>query len=114
MVAVEHGIRRLEKLPLSLRLIREIHGKLMAGVRGNVATPGEFRCTQNWIGQAGSTPATATYIPPPPAEMTASLNQLEKFLHETVLPPLVQVALVHYQFEATSAARSRSLGTWAK
>jgi Fic family protein len=100
VIALEHGIRRLEKLPLSLRLIREIHGKLMAGVRGNVATPGEFRRSQNWIGQAGSTPATATYIPPPPAEMTASLNHLEKFLHETVLPPLVQVALVHYQFEA--------------
>jgi Fic family protein len=100
VVALEHGIRRLEKLPLSLRLIREIHGKLMGGVRGNVATPGEFRRSQNWIGQAGSTPATATYIPPPPAEMTACLGDLERFLHETVLPPLVQVALVHYQFEA--------------
>lgn len=100
VVALEHGIRRLEKLPLSLRLIREIHGKLMGGVRGDVATPGEFRRSQNWIGQAGSTPATATYIPPPPAEMTACLGDLERFLHETVLPPLVQVALVHYQFEA--------------
>jgi Fic family protein len=100
VVALEHGIRRLEKLPLSLRLIREIHGKLMAGVRGNVATPGEFRRSQNWIGQAGSTPATATYIPPPPAEMMACLGDLERFLHETVLPPLVQVALAHYQFEA--------------
>jgi Fic family protein len=100
VVALEHGIRRLEKLPLSLRLIREIHGKLMGGVRGNVATPGEFRRSQNWIGQAGSTPATATYIPPPPAEMTACLGDLERFLHETILPPLVQVALVHYQFEA--------------
>jgi Fic family protein len=100
VVALEHGIRRLEKSPLSLRLIREIHGKLMGGVRGNVATPGEFRRSQNWIGQAGSTPATATYIPPPPAEMTACLGDLERFLHETVLPPLVQVALVHYQFEA--------------
>jgi len=100
VIALEHGILRLEKLPLSLRLIREIHGKLMAGVRGNVATPGEFRCSQNWIGQAGSTPATAAYIPPPPVDMTACLDHLEKFLHETVLPPLVQVALVHYQFEA--------------
>ena len=100
VVALEHGLRRLEKLPLSLRLIREIHGKLMAGVRGNVATPGEFRRSQNWIGQAGSTPATATYIPPPPAEMAACLGDLDRFLHETVLPPLVQVALVHYQFEA--------------
>jgi len=100
VVALEHGIRRLEKLPLSLRLIREIHGKLMGGVRGNVATPGEFRRSQNWIGQAGSTPATAAYIPPPPAEMTACLGDLERFLHETVLPPLVQIALVHYQFEA--------------
>ena len=100
VVALEHGLRRLEKLPLSLRLIREIHGKLMAGVRGNVATPGEFRRSQNWVGQAGSTPATATYIPPPPAEMTACLGDLERFLHETALPPLVQVALAHYQFEA--------------
>jgi Fic family protein len=100
VVALEHGTHRLERLPLSLRLIREIHGKLMAGVRGNVATPGEFRRSQNWIGQAGSTPATATYIPPPPAEMTACLGDLERFLHETVLPPLVQVALAHYQFEA--------------
>jgi len=100
VVALEHGLRRLEKLPLSLRLIREIHGKLMAGVRGNVATPGEFRRSQNWVGQAGSTPATAAYIPPPPAEMTACLGDLERFLHETALPPLVQVALAHYQFEA--------------
>jgi Fic family protein len=100
VVALEHGLRRLEKLPLSLRLIREMHGKLMAGVRGDIATPGEFRRSQNWIGQAGSTPATATYIPPPPAEMTACLGDLERFLHETVLPPLVQVALAHYQFEA--------------
>ncbi len=100
VVALEHGLRRLEKLPLSLRLIREIHGKLMAGVRGDIATPGEFRRSQNWVGQAGSTPATAAYIPPPPAEMTACLNDLERFLHETVLPPLVQVALAHYQFEA--------------
>ena len=72
----------------------------MAGVRGNVATPGEFRRSRNWIGQAGSTPATAAYIPPPPVDMTACLDHLERFLHETVLPPLVQVALVHYQFEA--------------
>jgi Fic family protein len=100
VVALEHGLRRLEELPLSLRLIREMHGKLMAGVRGDIATPGEFRRSQNWIGQAGSTPATATYIPPPPAEMTACLGDLERFLHETVLPPLVQVALAHYQFEA--------------
>ena len=100
VVALEHGIRRLKKLPMSLRLIREVHGKLMEGVRGNIATPGEFRRTQNWIGQAGSTLATATYIPPPPAEMKECLADLERFLHETVLPPLVQVALAHYQFEA--------------
>ncbi|MDA8120957.1 MAG: Fic family protein [Deltaproteobacteria bacterium] len=100
VAALEYGLRRLKKLPLSLRLIREVHGKLMTGVRGNVATPGEFRRSQNWIGQAGSTPATATYIPPPPAEMKECLADLERFLHETVLPPLVQVALAHYQFEA--------------
>jgi Fic family protein len=100
VAALEYGLRRLKKLPLSLRLIREVHGKLMTGVRGNVTTPGEFRRSQNWIGQAGSTPATATYIPPPPAEMKECLADLERFLHETVLPPLVQVALAHYQFEA--------------
>jgi Fic family protein len=100
VAALEHGIRLLKKLPLSTRLIREIHGKLMRGVRGNAATPGEFRRSQNWIGRAGSTLATASYIPPPPEALASCMGELEKFLHDQSLPPLVQVALAHYQFEA--------------
>lgn len=100
VVALEHGIRRLETLPLSLRLIRELHARLMEGVRGNQATPGEFRRSQNWIGAPGSTLANATYIPPPPHEMNECLDRFEKFLHERMLPPLVQIGLAHSQFEA--------------
>jgi Fic family protein len=100
VVALEHGIQLLKKLPLSLRLIREIHGKLMHGVRGGHATPGEFRRSQNWIGRPGSTLATATYVPPHPDDLMDCLGALEKFLHDRSLPPLVQIALAHYQFEA--------------
>ncbi len=100
VVALEYGLKRLKALPLSLRLIRELHARLMDGVRGTQATPGEFRRTQNWIGPPGATPATARYIPPPPAEMMECLRAWERFLHETALPPLVQIALAHYQFEA--------------
>jgi len=100
VAALEHGVRLLKKLPLSTRLIREIHGKLMRGIRGNAATPGEFRRSQNWIGRPGSTLATASYIPPPPEALAPCMSELEKFLHDQSLPPLVQVALAHYQFEA--------------
>lgn len=101
IVALEHGIERLPKLPLSLRLVREIHAKLMKGVRGDKATPGEFRRTQNWIGPEGSTPATAAYVPPPANEMHACLDNWEKFLHQRdTMPDLVQCALMHEQFEA--------------
>lgn len=101
VVALEHGIQRLPKLPLSLRLVREIHAKLMKGVRGDRATPGEFRRSQNWIGAQGSTPATAAYVPPPVAEMKDCLANWEKFLHERdKMPDLVQCALMHEQFEA--------------
>jgi Fic family protein len=72
----------------------------MTGVRGDRATPGEFRRTQNWVGPAGATPETASYVPPPPEELMACLGPWEKFLHERALPPLVHVALAHYQFEA--------------
>ena len=99
--ALEYGVRRLGELPLSLRLVRELHERLMHGVRGGGATPGEFRRTQNWIGPPGSTPATAVYVPPPPAELDAALAAWEHFLHERgALPDLVQCALVHEQFEA--------------
>lgn len=100
VVAVEHGIERLKTLPLSLRLIRELHERLMAGVRGDQAAPGEFRKTQNWIGPPGSAPENASYIPPPPMEMMECLGTLESFLHDRSLPPLAQIALAHYQFEA--------------
>lgn len=100
VAALEHGIRVLKKLPLSTRLIREVHGKLMRGVRGNASTPGEFRRSQNWIGRPGSTLMTASDIPPPPEEIAACMGDLEKFLHDESLPPLVQIALAHYQFEA--------------
>jgi Fic family protein len=100
VVALEHGISRLKKLPLCVRLTRELHKKLMTGVRGHQAEPGRFRNIQNWIGKPGSTVATASYIPPPPGEVEPCLAAWEKFLHESNLPPLVTIALAHYQFEA--------------
>ena len=100
VVALEHGIARLKKLPLCVRLTRELHEKLMTGVRGQQATPGSFRTTQNWIGRPGSTLGTASYIPPSPGEVEPCLAAWEKVLHESDLPPLVTIALAHYQFEA--------------
>jgi Fic family protein len=100
VAALEHGISRLKKLPICVRLVRELHEKLMTGVRGHRATPGRFRTTQNWIGRPGSTLATASFIPPPPGEVEPCLAAWEKFLHESDLPPLVTTALAHYQFEA--------------
>src|SRR5258707_5958157 len=100
IVALEHGMAQLNKLPLCVRLIRELHGKLMTDVRGDQATPGEFRRSQNWIGKPGSTLATASFIPPPPGEVEPCLAAWEKFLYESDLPPLVTIALAHYQFEA--------------
>jgi cell filamentation protein, protein adenylyltransferase len=100
VAALEHGVERLKTLPLSIRLVRELHEKLMTGVRGNQATPGELRRSQNWIGPPSSTLAQATYVPPPHEEMFEHLGAWEKFLHDETLPPLVQTALMHYQFEA--------------
>lgn len=99
--ALNFGLERLERLPLSLRVIREIHEKLMHGVRGGDRAPGEFRRSQNWIGSPGSSIANATYVPPPVADMHRALDALEKFIHApSPLPPLVKAALIHYQFEA--------------
>lgn len=99
--ALEYGVERVKTLPISLRLIRELHGKLMENVRGGNLTPGEFRRTQNWIGAAGSTIETATYVPPPIDEMMMGLDQLEKFIHAgSDIPALVRAAMIHYQFEA--------------
>ncbi len=99
--AVDYGLLRSKTLPISLRLIREIHGILMEGVRGELLTPGEFRKTQNWIGPAGSTIESATYVPPPLDEMAQSLYALEIYIHSpSDIPHLVRIGLIHYQFEA--------------
>ena len=98
--AIEYGLKRLDALPLSLRLIRELHGILMERARGEHATRGEFRQSQNWIGPPGCSLNEASFVPPPVPEMQDALDQLEKFLHADIdLPPLVQLALIHYQFE---------------
>ena len=100
VTALEYGVGRLKKLPLSLRLVRELHSRLMKGVRGETADPGHFRRTQNWIGRPGCTLTSATYIPPPPNQLMDCLGAWEKFLHDTSLPPLIQIGLAHSQFEA--------------
>jgi Fic family protein len=98
--AMNHGLTRLAELPVSVRLIRDIHTELMQGVRGGRLQPGELRTTQNWIGPGGCTLATATFVPPPPHEVPQALSDLERFLHDGGgLPPLVQVGLAHAQFE---------------
>src|SRR5205807_997073 len=81
-------------------LVRELHQKLMTGVRGDHAGPGDFRKIQNWIGAPGSTLANASYVPPPPQQVQPCLAAWETFLHESKLPPLITIALGHYQFEA--------------
>jgi cell filamentation protein, protein adenylyltransferase len=99
IAAMEYGLERLRNgFPLSLRLIREIHGILMENARGGDKTPGEFRRSQNWIG--GSRPGNARFVPPPPHELMASLDNLEKFLHgQNSVPLLVKAGLAHAQFE---------------
>ena len=98
--AMNHGAMRLGTLPLSLRLIREIHAELLRDGRGGLATPGEFRATQNWIGPAGATLQQATFIPPPAHEMIAALGDFERYLHEDEeRPALIEVGLAHAQFE---------------
>ena len=99
--AMNYGLSRLKELPLSLRLVREIHLKLMEGVRGEKMKPGEFRTTQNWIGPPGCSLADAAYVPPPIPEMNEALGNWEKFLHsDNSITPLIKCALIHYQFEA--------------
>lgn len=101
VLALDYGLERLNTLPVSLRLIREVHARLMEGVRGGNLTPGKFRKSQNWIGPAGSTIETATYVPPPIDEMQIALNDLEMFIHaETSIPSLARAGMIHYQFEA--------------
>lgn len=99
--ALEYGLHRLETLPLSLRLLREMHSRLMEGIHGEAAQPGEFRHTQNWIGRPGCTLAEATFVPPPPTEMLTALNAFEHYLHSgDAYPPLLRLVFIHYQFEA--------------
>jgi Fic family protein len=101
VAALEYGVTRLRTLPLSLRLVRDLHARLMKGVRGDHATPGEFRRSQNWIGAVGSALETAVYVPPPPEHLMATLGAWESFLHgRDRVPDLVQCALMHEQFEA--------------
>lgn len=98
--AMNYGLERLATLPLSLRLIREIHGELLSGVRGADKLPGEFRRSQNWIGPGGADLSRATFVPPPVPEMTEALHDLEGFLHaDDGLPMLVRCGLAHAQFE---------------
>jgi Fic family protein len=101
VAALELGFSLLERLPISLRLIRSVHERLMEDVRGQEQRPGEFRHIPNLIGHRGATPDTARFVPPPVKEMHAALYDLERYIGERRddLPFLIQLALVHYQFE---------------
>jgi Fic family protein len=98
LTAYGYGLERLGTLPLSLRLLRELHERLMEGVRGAEKRPGEFRTYQNFIG--GDNEANARFVPPPPLEMKDCLDDLDHFMNDRSLRPLVQAAVLHYQFEA--------------
>ena len=98
--ATEYALKRLKSLPLCNRLIKEIHGVLLQGVRGQEKSPGEFRYSQNWIGGQGSTLKNARYVPPNPVDMNIAMENLEKYINsEETIDPLLQIALIHYQFE---------------
>lgn len=99
--ALAYGLRRIEDLPVSSRLIKELHERLMTRVRGQEKGPGEFRHTQNWIGPPGCLLNEARYVPPPVDEMEEALSAFEKYLHrdDDLYPPLVRLACIHSQFE---------------
>jgi Fic family protein len=99
--ALHYGIDRLESLPMSLKLIKELHATLLTGVRGARKTPGEFKKTQNWIGSPGCTLNTASYVPPAPSDALKAMGDLELYMHskKTSFPELINCALIHYQFE---------------
>lgn len=100
--ATEFALDRLKTLPLCNRLIKETHAVLMEGVRGQEKNPGEFRYSQNWIGGQGSTIKNARYIPPNLEDMQVAMSDLEKYMNgNDTLDPLIQAALIHYQFETT-------------
>ncbi|WP_308721484.1 Fic family protein [Komagataeibacter xylinus] len=98
--SLRYGISRLKELPISIRLIKEIHEKLLSNVRGQEKNPGELRTSQNWIGSGGCSLRDATFIPPPPHELMEHLGNLEKFIHgDDDIPFLIKIALIHSQFE---------------
>ena len=98
--ALNYGIERLKDFPMSMRLIKELHAILLDQTRGNDKTPGELKRSQNWIGAPGSTLNNAMFVPPPPEEAIKALSDLEKYMHENgIYPPLIDCALIHYQFE---------------
>jgi Fic family protein len=98
--AMNYGLSKLDELPLSIRLVKEIHARLLDGVRGRTSQPGELRRSQNWIGPQGSNLLNAVFIPPPYQEAEGALGDLEQFLHaDDQLPPLIRIGLVHAQFE---------------
>ena len=100
VTAMNYGLLRLQQLPLSLRLIREIHGQLLQGVRGHDKQPGEFRTSQNWLGPRGAPLSQAAFVPPPVHDMNEALDKFEKFLHTNdQLPILIHCGLAHAQFE---------------
>tara|TARA_R110002096_G_scaffold426890_2_gene637164 strand:+ start:1974 stop:3107 length:1134 start_codon:yes stop_codon:yes gene_type:complete len=100
VAALNYGLKRLSDLPISARLIREIHERLLRGVRGANLQPGELRKSQNWIGPAGATVNEATFIPPPPHEVPPALGDLEHFMHaKDTMPALIRIGLTHAQFE---------------
>ncbi|HEV2009229.1 MAG TPA: Fic/DOC family N-terminal domain-containing protein [Burkholderiales bacterium] len=100
VVALEYSVKRVGSLPVSLRFVGEIHERLMRGVRGGSANPGQFRTTQNWVGPPGATLAEAAFVPPPVPQMHEALHVFETYLHtETDTPALVRLALIHAQFE---------------
>ena len=100
VAAMKHGIARLKDLPISIRLVREIHQVLLRGVRRARLTPGELRTSQNWIGQGGSTLSDAIFVPPPPHVVPMALGDLERFLNDdNQLPTLIKIGLAHAQFE---------------
>jgi Fic family protein len=100
IAALNHGLALLPDLPVSVRLIREVHRVLLSDVRGSERQPGEIRTSQNWIGFAGATLAQASFVPPPPDEVGPALSRLERFIHdEGPMPFLVKTALIHAQFE---------------
>jgi len=98
--AINYGLSRMKELPLSLRLIKEMHAELMRGVRGQEKTPGEFRKTQNWVGPKGCVLTNARFVPPPPHDMIRAMGDLEKYMHSKFgYPLLIECGLIHAQFE---------------